>query len=384
MPQYTAPHCFCIKKTHSLLQLSGNSILEKKSTIILASCEAYGRLAAHKQATKNELPNLSPQLRKYLNLVTDEALPSLISTSNAQKPSSLEMNLSISRISMIEDLNSPGPFTALSPMAKVQRNTPNTTEYIEGKRHRSFESAMNRLSVSDIHEKVDNMVLRSNAAAISLLKSAILILSEWLAVGGSDGDEIANICRKWCKVLEIQNNEINIRDVLFPAFGRLSLQLIKSSENFSVFREMIIACDDFSGFITYKGIMQNIVQNVLKSQSPMPDLMVQTIFDGAKALKRRKEITLDENQILRFLTTQSHGLGHLITFLVKCLSQIEKENPEKNLDEANFLLQLCKKKMIPSSHIELKTAIEKINTHDYEDTPLASIISEMLRCLEET
>ncbi len=94
--------------------------------LILKSCEAYGRFALHKEASKDGPPHFSTQMRTLLEWTTDKVIPLLIKQQGSTGAATPFGELNISSISAA----SASPVQPASPSLVV--NAPTATRLLSG------------------------------------------------------------------------------------------------------------------------------------------------------------------------------------------------------------------------------------------------------------
>lgn len=335
-------------------------------------------------------------MRDFLTWTSEQVVPTLFCRSDKEYSPGSKLDLSISRISISGD-DMPSPAISLSEQSSVDMSCAeietkinlsypisSTKKKTDSKpRYCSFETPLNRLSVSQIQEKMDTLVLHANAATLSLLKSALMITSEWLMVGGLDGGEIAMHAIKWCKVLELPSEPINIRDVILNAFLRLALQLIKNCVNFSLFKEIVFICNDLETSGEYTNMIQKVVNMTLKLPSSMVELMVETIFDVSKTLNKGTEISLNKNYLLRSLIFNRLGATKLAELLAQRIAKIDPHDAsiEKYHFDANCLLVLSSQTASMSYHQEIQRIVQAFCFDHLLGTTLERVLQEVKRAI---
>jgi hypothetical protein len=83
----------------------------------------------------------------------------------------------------------------------------------------------------------------SRGAAVSLLQSACVLFSEWLAVGLAGATEISEAASRWCDIFAA-NDDDQLQRELLPSFLRLSVQLSKLECNFVVLGQLLQNCNE--------------------------------------------------------------------------------------------------------------------------------------------
>mmetsp|Transcript_26643 Transcript_26643/g.39518 ORF Transcript_26643/g.39518 Transcript_26643/m.39518 type:complete len:885 (-) Transcript_26643:242-2896(-) len=199
--------------------------------LILTACESYGRLALHKQAaTADEGMKLNDQAQTMMMWITNRVIPAFEHGRQELTPGIAELD--ISRISSVRSSMAP-PGTIFTPQELDGSNE---------KRH-----SITFLNDGDVEEAS----VYAKASAISLVSSATIIFSEWLAVGGQGGNDIAFHATKWSDMLCLSSRDVQkdnslplARDELLPAFCRLAVQLVKCGINVDKLLQSILkSCD---------------------------------------------------------------------------------------------------------------------------------------------
>ena len=205
-------------------------ISESNVELILRLCETSGRFALHKEALQNASVTLRAQARTLLQWTTDRVVPALTGNSERVSPSPFR-DLDLSRISIITD--TPGSPEHL-PSQKKRTDRKKTPQKFDG----SFRTNIMPTD-SNFAEITRNRVL-ARGTAISLLQSSCIVFSEWIAVGGSGANEIAQSAVLWCDIF--LNAEKMFQTELVPSFLRLAVQLCTFTRNFSVLGRLIVTC----------------------------------------------------------------------------------------------------------------------------------------------
>ena len=260
---------------------------EKDIILILKSCEAYGRFALHKEASKDGPPRLSMQARTLLDWTTDRVIPVLSKQIAGEMVMTPFGELNISRISAAS--TSPVHPASPSPMPPPrQRTNRNSTPGRD-----SFCSVEEEI---DITAKNDSTALLAHGVAVSLLQTSCVIFSEWLAVGGSGSDVIAASACNWCKIFSVSKDK-TLQSELLPAFTRLVIQLCKTSSNFSVLEKLIASCDEIETEEGDSVDLTTTVSNLLKGRDDQGNALADGIVTavlGAASLLLANSVRIDE------------------------------------------------------------------------------------------
>lgn len=265
-------------------------VSDKEIALILKSCESYGRFALHKEASKDGPPRFSLQARTLLDWTTDRVIPVLSKEGAGEATPFGELN--ISRISAASA--SPMQPASPSPMPPPrQRTNRNKTPERDG----SFGSVGGSVVISP---KSDSTALLSHGVAVSLLQSSCLIFAEWLEVGGSGSDVIAESACNWCKIFSVSKDKAALQSELLPAFTRLMIELCKTGSNFSVLEKLLVSCDEIESEEDGSNLTVKTVSNLLKGRdaqgTALVDGVVNAVLGAARSLIENADLTDDETQ----------------------------------------------------------------------------------------
>jgi hypothetical protein len=176
-----------------------------------------------------------------------------------------------------------------------QRTNRNKTPVRDG----SFVSTSNEVNIATAN---DSNALLSHGVAVSLLQSSCAIFSEWLAVGGSGFDVIAQSVCKWCEIFAASTNKTVLQVELLPAFTRLMIELCKFSD-FHVLEKLLVSCGEIESEQDDSNINKKTISSILTCRDvqgiPLAHGVVTTVL-GAASLILQKAGTLaneeDKNQ----------------------------------------------------------------------------------------
>jgi hypothetical protein len=200
---------------------------------VLLVCELYGRFALHKDALRNGSVALSNRTKDLLHWTNAKVVPKLIQRSR-QTGQTAPFDLNVSSILLeksFDDIGaSPEPFNR--NRRRPNRNkTPERPD--EGIRPLDC-------STAGIEATVANEEMR-RAFAASLMVSCCILFSEWIAVGGSDAQYIANAAvTDWCRIFAPQDtSQTETADFVAPALYRLAIQLAKLHDDYALLRILL-------------------------------------------------------------------------------------------------------------------------------------------------
>jgi len=266
-------------------------VSEKDIELILKSCEACGRFALHKEASKDGPPRFSLQARTLLDWTTDRVIPVLSKEAREATPFG---DLNISRISAASA--SPVQPESPSPMPPPrQRTNRNKTPERDG----SFDAVGGEVEISP---KNDSTALLAHGVAVSLLQSSCVIFAEWLAVGGSGSNVIAASACNWSKIFSASKDKTALQTELLPAFTRLMIQLCKTGSDFSVLEKLIASCDEIEAEEEEANVTEKTISTLLKGRddqgNSLTDGIVDAVLGAARSLLKNATNSGDETEAM--------------------------------------------------------------------------------------
>lgn len=218
---------------------------ESDVELLLRTCETYGRFALHKAAAasieqNNGATTLSPQAQTLLDWTTLRVVPVLTGRPTVASATPFR-DLDLSRISTVPD-------TPASPEPTPPQSKRTDRKKTPLKLDSSFQSVDQHKMTVDMDGASCFMpsVSFSRVAAISLLQSACVLFSEWLAVGLLGANEIAAAAAQWCVIFAANDDDEQLQTELLPSFLRLSVQLGKLESNFTVLGQLMEKCTESS------------------------------------------------------------------------------------------------------------------------------------------
>lgn len=255
--------------------------------LVIKSCEAYGRFALHKEASKDAQPRFSLQARTLLDWTTERVIPVLCEQTRGQATPFGELNISRISAASASPIQPASPTPMPPPRQRVNRNS---TPGKDG----SFGSV-----TVDISPKPDSTALLSHGLAVALLQSSCLIFSDWLKVGGTGSEIIATSACNWCAIFSQAKNKAALQTELLPAFTHLMFQLCVTGSDFTVLEKLIASCDDIESEDEEANLSDKTISKLVKGRdvdgNPLTDGVVDAVLGAARSLVEKKQ-TNDENQ----------------------------------------------------------------------------------------
>lgn len=361
---------------------------------VLKACEAYGKLALHKEASTNGPLFLSAQAKTLLSWVTEKVVPVIVSYNQANGNPLRDLN--ISRISSATDTPIP-PCSPTPTEPPRQRKNRNSTPL---KFDASFDSIGRYDVLTTIASEDDPSILRARAAAFSLINSSCFLFSEWLAVGGQvGGEEIAASASKWCQVLSFAPTTFAAQKELLPAFCRLAAQLCLKNRNFKLLKALIVNCDELQED-DEDNLLRKTVASVLSGRdmngSSLITVVVDTVLVALYELLERSPTNEDETYQLPLTDDDVWGgeKGSFKSALSAIISNeqaslilgerlVENLGRHKHdglhripLFEAKCIWMLCERRPGRVGN-ELKNALRKLDADEYESN-MKTLLREIL------
>ena len=137
----------------------------------------------------------------------------------------------------------------------------------------------------------------ASAMAVSLLQSCIVVFSEWLAVGGTGAEQIAEAATGWTRIC--QSTEVqDVRKDLFLPLTRLALQLCKAAGNFSLLTRLLTCFPDKVGDADFEPLskaLSSLLTGRGRGNDALCSSTVKSIIDTAHEVisKTPVEVTSD-------------------------------------------------------------------------------------------
>lgn len=217
------------------------------------------RLSMHKAGYQGDM-ELNSNLHDLMQWITSTVLPVLLHVHPLG-------DLNVSNISGAES-----PISTQVP--EPTRRMPDSNSALPSDRF-SSNSFLHSFTLD-----YDNVSPYSQAVAVVTVKSACIVISEWLAVGGKGVNEIVNELVKWIPALRRRAFDLNIANELIPAYGRLIVQVMKTTRGCILLKELLTHCFVESGSKEEKQI-QAIVLSLLSCQAIYREAVVSAILEVA-------------------------------------------------------------------------------------------------------
>jgi len=298
---------------------------------VVAACEIYGRMSLHREAAlagDKEL-QFNPQARGLLTWLSDRVFSVL--TAKNTKNSGVTI-VGGSDVTPAKNKNStpesPGFGDLLSPIAKEP----------SGKRNKTTSGG-------------GEMQLYAKAMVTALLKTGLVLFSEWLVCGvKSAATEIGNKIEKWAVLLHGTGDNIDYKGNLYLAFCKLILQLFKCEEGqrsgAKAFKQLLRVekMDD-----NEKKLLKRLAASIMcmKDKNCGSLVLIQGVLsecnnDGGsakKVLPKTVNELLDDNcadgarVVMELIVGSGNACKELATFLFKEIKKMDEDEKSLNFEQ---------------------------------------------------
>jgi hypothetical protein len=236
------------------------------------------------------------------------------------------------------------------------------------------------------------------AFAIALLNSSCVLFSEWLAVGGGLGASlIAKGAVEWCHVFQVKEHASKNQKELLPGFCRLAVQLSKTDQDCSLWKELLTKCNVTSDGLEDTTVIRKALSALFASRGKHAEVIVTSVVDcileAAYDLLQNKtdEIEFELPDSLNSLWSSGDGcIGSALCAIVGnktaslALGKRLVENFSKHAEESKWIALfdakclwiLCDSESTVAT--EVTTIVRQLNTTGLEQD-LGSVVEELLQ-----
>lgn len=354
---------------------------------VLRVSEAFGRFALHKEAAMTGSLKFSKQAQHLLHWTTRNVVPTFALSLVDNAPFA---DLNLSRISPEKSFESfpLSPVPTGPPRRRANRNsTPNRLD------------SSQPFSMPSHSQPRESCLLQARAFAVSLMQSSCVIFSEWLAVGGSGSNEIAESAVAWCKIFESQGDDT--QKELLPAFTRLAIQLCKTVQDFTLLKQLVICCNEtcdeeemppvhkaLVSLVSTRGslgpvILTNTIESVLEAAYSFTE---QSNFAAVFELPSSMETVWPADKgcivsALNAILTNKQACLELAKRLVANLVESANKSPASALFDAKCLWMLSDSSASKSA-AEVAHLVRQVDTDNMNnDSDLKGVVDDLLECL---
>ena len=307
--------------------------------LIISACESFGRLAVHKEASKDGPLNMPPQASSLLRWLTKRAIPLIVSKNHAVESSTPFKGLNLSRISAIglRESVSPAPLSPLVLPPPRRRSNMNSTPSKVDSSFASMEHEGGRQFV------VDSVSPDACMMVVTLAKSALVVFGEWLAVGGQGVDEIVENIKEWSTIFECKITDIDPRTELLPALCRFGAIAASNYSNYDVLKD-ILSTTKFEGNAGFEGCVETAIRHLLAKRltrnTKMNELVavlmdILSFDDEMHEVESFSDFTQDQREGVRVamqvLLSSTNGILSFANSLLKKLATSPKPSNHENL-----------------------------------------------------
>lgn len=307
--------------------------------LIISACESFGRLAVHKEAYKDGPLNMPPQASSLLRWLTKRAIPLIVSKKHAIESSSPFKGLNLSRISAIgvRESVSPAPLSPLVLPPPRRKSNMNSTPSKVDSSFASMEHEGGRQFV------VDSVSPDACMMVVTLTKSALVVFSEWIAIGGQGADEIVENVKEWSTIFECKVTDVDPRTELFPALCRFGAIAASNYSNYDVLKD-ILSTTEFEDNAGFEDCVEDAIRHLLSKRltrdAKMNELVallmdILSFDDEMKEVKSFSDFTQDQREgvrvVMQVLLSSTNGILSFMNALLKKLVTSPKPSNHENL-----------------------------------------------------
>jgi len=231
------------------------------------------------------------------------------------------------------------------------------------------------------------------------MQSSCVIFSEWLAVGGSGSNEIADSAIAWCKIFE--NQEAETQKELMPAFTRLAIQLCKTVQDFSLLHHILVCCNETANEDEIPPAHKALVSLLSTRGSLGPAIVTRTVecvleaaytFTARENFPKVFELPTSTETVwpadkgcivsaLNAILSNKHASLELGKRLVANFSESADKSPVSALFNAKCLWMLCDPSTSKSA-AEVVHIVRQLDTNNMEsESELRGVIEDLLDAL---
>lgn len=206
--------------------------------LVLSACETYTRFAIHKEASTEGPLKLNQQMMSLLVWLTDRAVPAIC----AKRDRSSSSPFKDVDLSVIGGRDSMSPVPTSPIAVPPPRRRSNMTEST------NMDSTFDNMEPHGseiIFDHIESSV-SVYAMAVHLVRSALVLLAEWIVLGGSDCDIIAEHAKAWSKIFSCSFSSIDVPAEIFPSYCRLCSVIATYSFDYSMMEDAIQIAQQFN------------------------------------------------------------------------------------------------------------------------------------------
>lgn len=222
--------------------------------------ETLLRLTLHKVGCSEVHVQLESYILPLLQWITLKVLPTTLNTHPLG-------DLNVSKISAVASPSSPE-----AEMVHTWRPDHDVTRVSD------------RLSSPFLHSFThddDHVSPYTHAVAVVIIKTTCIILSEWMAAGGSVSEGILQEFSKWSPLLRQHTSDLDTGKELISVFSRLAVYSLKTSGNLTLWKDLLIHTTCIESSSMEEKLVQEAVHFLLSLKENHREASISAILEVA-------------------------------------------------------------------------------------------------------
>lgn len=222
--------------------------------------ETLLRLTLHKVGCSEVDSHLESNVLPLMHWITLKVLPTTLNTHPL-------VDLNVSKISAVASPTSPE-----AEMVNTWRPDLNEARVSD------------RLSSPFLHSFThddDHVSSYTHAVAIVIIKTTCIILSEWMAAGGSVSEGILQELSKWSPLLRQHASDLDTGKELISVFSRLAVYSLKTSGNLTLLKDLLIHTTCIKSRSIEEKLVQEAVHFMLSLKESYREASISAILEVA-------------------------------------------------------------------------------------------------------
>jgi hypothetical protein len=221
--------------------------------------------------------------------------------------------------------------------------------------------ASDRLSSPFLHSfthDYDHVSSYTHAVAVVIIKTTCIILSEWMAAGGSVTEDILQELSKWSPLLRQHTSDLDTGMELIVVFSRLAVYSLKTSGNCTLLKDLLIHTTCIESSSIKEKLVQEVVKHLLSLKESYQEASISAILDVAISVEfspsRNEETSvLNDDDILK-------STAAILSALEVALSVISCSGPGSTILARLISKRLCNAESNDIAPMEVEKKILKI------------------------
>jgi len=218
-----------------------------------------------------------------------------------------------------------------------------------------------RLSSPFLHSftnDYDHVSSYTHAVAVVIIKTTCIILSEWMAAGGSVTEDILQEFSKWSPLLRQQTSDLDTGKELIVVFSRLAVYSLKTSGNCTLLKDLLNYTTHIESSSIKEKLVQEVVQHLLSLKESYQEASISAILEVAISVEFSPSRN-EETSVLNDDDT-SKSTAAILSALEVALSVISCSGPGSTILARLISKRLCNTESNDMASMEVEKKILKI------------------------